>query len=176
MSTHKKSKGDAAAKLDTSKATALVKSLAQLLDAPGLSKAERQQVYAVSHHVSDALIQSVANLAAENGGSILGMGFDVEEARAVLAYASECKAVIDGARAFAQRVKDDVLARRQTIAEHANVVYQALGRLVRTPEGKHLVQSYEQMHAVVTRKRTRAKRTGTAAAKPAAASPSTQPS
>lgn len=177
-----KKKSDAVAKLDTGKATALVKTLAQLPGARGLSKAERKGVYAISHNVSDALIQSVANLAADNGGSILGMGFDVEEARRVLAYASECKAVVDGARAFAQRVKDDVLQRRQAIAEHANVVYQALGRLVRTPEGKHLVHAFEQMHAEVARKRPRrAKRTSRPAANAAAATapvtaPSPQPS
>ena len=163
MKKSKKSKSETVAELDTSKAAALVKELSKLLQAPGLNKAERKAVYASSHHVSDVLIQSVANLAAENGGNILGVGFDVEEARAVLAYASDAKAVIDTTRAFAQRLKDDVLERRQAIAEHANVVYGVLSRLVRTPEGKHLVQAYEQMHAHVARRARRTAKSGASA-------------
>ncbi len=168
----KKSKQGTVTELNTSKATALVKALSQLLQASGVSKSERKALYAKSHHVSDALIQSVANLAAENGGNILGVSFDVEEARAVLAYASDCKAVIHGTRSFAQRLKDSVLQRREATAAHANVVYGVLSRLVRAPEGKHLVQSFEQMQAHATPRRAR--RTAKSGASNATSKPAAQ--
>ena len=130
------------------------------------SRDERKPVERGSNRVPDALIERMAALAAKNGGSVLGIAFDVEAARQTLAYASACNAVIDAAHGLIRMISDDVLRRRIRVAQSAFAIYGAMRRLVTTNEGKHLAPSFEELQALMREHNAR-KRTRTAKAPPA---------
>jgi hypothetical protein len=136
------------------------------LGAAVFSRVERKKTRSSSQHVPDALIELVATHAENNSGAVAGLPFDGAAARVALTQVSTAQAAVRAARQFAQRVEDDATQGRATVADRTFAVYSALRRLVRTPEGAALKDTYDQMHTVVraSNKARRAAASGTASA------------
>ena len=139
------------------------------------SREERKSVLSQSIRVPDALIERVADLAEQGGGTVLGISFDVDAARQTLAYSRACRAVIAAARSFARMISDDVLRQRVVVAQRAFAIYGAMGRLVQTGEDKRLIAPYEELQTLVRaeRRRTRAAKAKTDAKANVTPTPST---
>jgi hypothetical protein len=109
----------------------------------------------------------IAHLAEQGGGSVLGMQFDAAAARTTLGQTNDTQTSISVGRQTLQRMEDDMLQQRATVADPAFAIYTALRRLVKTKAGNALAPAYEQMQSIVKNRprKSRAKKTaGTATA------------
>jgi hypothetical protein len=127
----------------------------------------------------------VSHLAQQGGGSILGMPFDATAASATLTQTSDTRTAISVGRQTLQRMEDEMIQQRATVADPAFAIYTALRRLVKTKAGNTLAPAYEQMKSIVknrprkvrkkkTTEPTSAAPTTPVVAAPAATPPSTQ--
>lgn len=162
----KKSKANAQALVD-----ALTKIEASLDLGASLSNDERSKLRRKQSQVPDAFIEQVANLATQHGGAVAGIAFDVAAAQTALTRSRGARAVVDACRRLAHRVEDDAIPQRILVAKRAMAVYAALRRLVGTPEGNHLMASFEDLAALARRHR----KSGRAKASPPAVVPVTEP-
>jgi hypothetical protein len=156
-------------------------SIAGEIQSPVLTKTERRNLQSRNERVPDELIEMVSHLAEQGGGTILGMSFDTATASSVLAQTSTAQTQISVARQLLQRMEDDMVQQRATVADPTFAIYTALRRLVKTKSGNALTPAYEQMQAIVKNRprRSRAKKTAettTAAAPQATATAAPQPS
>jgi hypothetical protein len=172
-------------KKETASVASTLSSIAGGISSESLTKVARQQLRGRNENVPDQLIEMVSHLAEQGGGNVLGMPFDATAARATLAQASDTQTSISVGRQTLQRMEDDMLQQRVTVADPAFAIYTALRRLVKTKAGNALSPAYEQMKSIVKNRprKSRAKKTGgtttaaeqqTAAAVPASA-PTTNP-
>jgi hypothetical protein len=139
---------------------------------PSLAKAERRRMQKRSELCPDALVEMLAHLSEQSGGHVLGMPFDAAEARAVLAKVSATKTAIGVARQLVQRLEDDLVQQRITVADPAFALFTALRRLVNTKAGNKLAAAYAQMKQIVKdrpRKSRKKKATAETPAQPAPA-------
>lgn len=91
----------------------------------------------------------VSHLAEQGNGSVLGMPFDASTASATLTQTSDTQTAISVGRQTLQRMEDDMLQQRATVADPAFAIYTALRRLVKTKSGNALAPAYEQMKSIV---------------------------
>jgi hypothetical protein len=124
-------------------------SIAAGLSSVSLTKAERDQLRASNARVPDELIEMVSHLAQQGGGSVLGTAFDATTASATLTQTSGTRTAISVGRQTLQRMEDDMLQQRATIADPAFAIYTALRRLVKTKAGNALAPAYAQMKTIV---------------------------
>jgi hypothetical protein len=146
----------------------ILNGLAVQIPSTSLSRAERKKLYDRNAICPDALIEMLAHLAEQSGGHVLGMPFDAAEARAVLAKVSATKTAIGVARQLVQRLEDDLVQQRATVADPAFALFTALRRLVNTKAGNKLAAAYAQMKQIV-KDRPRKSRKKKAAAESGAA-------
>jgi hypothetical protein len=130
--------------------------IASGISTPALTNDERKLLRARNSRTPDKLIEMVAHLAQQGGGSVLGIPFDSTTASATLANASQAKTTIAVGRQTLQRMEDDMLQQRLTVADPAFAIYSALRRLVQTKAGNALLPAYNQMKALVRRKPSKA--------------------
>jgi len=135
---------------------------------PGMTLSERKEQKSLSRNVPDKLIELVAEVATQNGGSVAGIPFDAAEASATLTYTSNAEKTAEAAKGLAQRVTDDAVQRRTSVANSAFAIYRAMGRLVRTTKGQAYRQKYEEMQRLVRKTRSTAADDTTQTATPAA--------
>ena len=102
--------------------------------------------------VPTKLIEEVA-AAADQHGKLLGMSFNSDKAREALAYASAFEPVATKAEAFAQRVRDSILASRSDVGAAALAVYASMKGIVRRPEGAALRDSFDKMSQIMKDRR-----------------------
>ena len=113
-----------------------------------------------NQNVPDELVEMVSHLAEQGNGSVLGMPFDAAQARATLTQTSSARTNISVGQQTLQRMEDDMIQQRATVADPTFAIYTALRRLVKTKSGNSLAPAYEQMKAIVknrprrTRKKT----------------------
>ena len=91
----------------------------------------------------------ISHLAEQGGGAVIGMPFDFAQASATLAQTSTTRTTISIGQQTLQRMEDDMLQQRVTVADPAFAIYTALRRLVKTKTGNSLLPAYEQMKAIV---------------------------
>ena len=109
------------------------------------------------------VVELVANLATQHDGAVAGMAFDAGAARDALARAKAARAVATAARRLARRAESDSVQSLALVADRTMAVTQAMGRVVRTPEGKAFVEAHDQVRAMMRaaagrpRKSTKAK-------------------
>jgi hypothetical protein len=161
-------------------------SIAGAIQSPSLSTADRKRLRSSNAMVPDELVAMVSHLAEQGNGSVLGMPFDATSASATLSETSATKTAISVGRQTLQRMEDDMLQQRATVADNAFAIYTALRRLVKTKSGNSLAPAYEQMKTIVknrprkSRKKTdetssEATTTAPATATSAAAAPAASP-
>jgi hypothetical protein len=139
--------------------------MADQIESPVLSKVERDRLKGRNRLVPDQLVEMICHLAEQNGGQVLGMAYDAAQARATLAQTSAARTHISVTRQLLQRMEDDMIQQRATVADPSFAVYTALRRLVNTKMGNHLSPAYEQMKQIVkNRPRTPRKKVAKAAA------------
>ena len=157
-------------------ATSALTSIANGISSASLTKTERSRLRSRNEIVPDQLIEMIAHLAEQGGGSVAGIPFDATQARATLAKASTARTTISVGRQTLQRMEDDMIQQRATAADPAFAIYTALRRLVGTKGGNSLTPAYEQMKAIVKNRprKSRAKKADEDTAV-AAASPSPTP-
>ena len=114
-----------------------------------LTAANRKQLESRSTKVPDALILKMIQVAKKNGGLVAGIPFDVTAAQGVLAQVTTLRAGVESSRSIAQKMSDQALQQRVTVADRTFGIYRALERLVKTPEGTSLLGTYETMAATV---------------------------
>jgi hypothetical protein len=119
------------------------------ISSPSLTQTARHELRARNENVPDKLIEMVSHLASEGGGSVLGMPFDATTASATLSQTSATQTAISVGRQTLQRMEDDMLQQRATVADPAFAIYTALRRLVKTKAGNSLAPAYEQMKSIV---------------------------
>jgi hypothetical protein len=153
-------------------------SLAGQIKSPVLSKADRQRLKGRNDRVPDQLIEMISDLAEQNGGKVLGIPFDAATARATLTQTSATRVQIGTTKQLTQKMEDDMIQQRATVADPAFAIFTALRRLVNTKSGNSLAPAYEQMKTIVKdRPRTpRKKKATTTATANAPALPTTQAS
>ncbi len=150
-------------------------SIADQIQSPVLSKNDRRNLQGRNERTPNELVEMLCHLAEQNGGHILGMPFDAATARTVLAQTSTAQTQISVARQLLQRMEDDMIQQRATVADPSFAIFTALRRLVNTKSGNSLTPAYVQMKAIVKNRprKKRAKKTtepATTAATPATAS------
>jgi hypothetical protein len=138
--------------------------IADQISSASLTKVDRRQLRGRNEIVPDELVEMVSHLAEQGNGSVLGMPFDAAAARATLAQASTTRTTISVGRQTLQRMEDDMIQQRISVADPAFAIYTALRRLVKTKAGNSLAPAYEQMKAIV-KNRPRKPRSKTAKAK-----------
>jgi hypothetical protein len=112
-------------------------------------KKVRYTVQARSARCPDELIQLVIQTATSGGGSVLGMAFDVTAAKTALTQVGSLEDQLSVARQLVQRLEDEVVQTRVSVADPAFAIYTALRRLTKTPAGNALLPVYEQMQLAV---------------------------
>lgn len=125
-------------------------------------------------HVPVALIEEVA-AAADQHGSLIGLAFDSDAAREALAFAAAFEPVATKAEAFAQRVRDAVLAAKAEAGANALAAYASMKGVIRTEAGAPLRDSFDKMTQIMKRRRKRAAKTDGAAQAPPPATPPPSP-
>ena len=158
-------------KTNTNTAATTLTSLADGITSPSLTRTARRQLQSRNADTPDSLIEMVSHLAEQGGGSVAGIPFDAATARAMLAQTSTTRTTISVGRQTLQRMEDDMIQQRATVADPAFAIYTALRRLVKTKSGNALTPAYEQMKAIVKNRprRSRVKKPddeSTAAASP----------
>ena len=148
--------------------------IAEQIPSASLDSKTRRSVQGRNENAPDALIEMVCHLAEQGGGSVLGMPFDAAQARAALAQANEARTAISVARQTLQRMEDDMIQQRATVADPAFAIYASLRRLVKTKAGNSLSPAYEQMKAIV-KNRPRKPRAKTGKSKTAKAKSASTP-
>jgi len=136
-------------------------SMADQVGSPVLTKTERRTLRNRNEMVPDQLVEMLCHLADQNNGQILGMSFDAATARTVLAQTSTAQTQISVARQLLQRMEDDAIQQRATVADPSFAIFSALRRLVNTKSGNSQTPAYVQMKAIVKNRprKTRVKRT-----------------
>jgi hypothetical protein len=137
-------------------------SIADQITSSVLSRGDRRKVRARNERAPDELLELLCHLAEQNGGQLLGMSFDPVQARATLAETSAARTQIGVTRQLLQRMEDDMIQQRATVADRGFAIFMALRRLVMTTEGNSLSPAYEQMKQIV---RDRPRKTRKKAAK-----------
>jgi hypothetical protein len=124
-------------------------SLAGQIKSPVLNKADRQRLKGRNDRVPDQLIEMISDLAEQNGGKVLGIPFDAATARATLTQTSATRVQISTTKQLTQKMEDDMIQQRATVADPAFAIFTALRRLVNTKSGNSLAPAYEQMKTIV---------------------------
>lgn len=124
-------------------------SLAGQIKSPVLNKADRQRLKGRNDRVPDQLIEMISDLAEQNGGKVLGIPFDAATARATLTQTSATRVQIGTTKQLTQKMEDDMIQQRATVADPAFAIFTALRRLVNTKSGNSLAPAYEQMKTIV---------------------------
>jgi hypothetical protein len=147
-------------------------SLAGQIKSPVLNKADRQRLKGRNDRVPDQLIEMISDLAEQNGGKVLGIPFDAATARATLTQTSATRVQIGTTKQLTQKMEDDMIQQRATVADPAFAIFTALRRLVNTKAGNSLAPAYEQMKTIVKdRPRTPRKKKDTTTATASAPAP-----
>ena len=141
----------------------------------GLSRKSRVTNRTRSEHVPDELIELLAAHSDSNGGVVAGTPFDAAAARATLTQVSAARRTAASARRLAQRVEDDATSQRANLSDVAFGIYRGLERLVRTPQGSDLQDTYDKMRAAVRASRKGARKAKASSSPPAVTPPATQP-
>jgi hypothetical protein len=165
-------------------ASSILSGIANGISSPSLTKTEREQLRSRNARVPNELVEMVSHLAEEGNGSVLGMPFDATTASATLTQTSDTQTAISVGRQTLQRMEDDMLQQRATVADPAFAIYTALRRLVKTKTGNALAPAYEQMKSIVKNRprKSRAKKPAEEAAStattatPVVAAPAAPPS
>jgi hypothetical protein len=136
-------------------------SIAGEISSPSLSKTERRALQGRNENAPDELIEMIAQLAQQGGGTVLGIPFDATTALATLAQTSATRTSISVGQQTLQRMEDDMIQQRATAADPAFAIYTALRRLVKTKSGNALAPAYAQMKSIVKNRprKSRAKST-----------------
>jgi hypothetical protein len=156
-------------------------SIGSQITSPSLTRTEREELRSRNARVPNELVEMVSHLSSVGNGSILGMPFDATTASATLSQTSATQTAISVGRQTLQRMEDDMLQQRATVADPAFAIYTALRRLVKTKAGNSLAPAYEQMKSIVKNRprKSRAKKpeetTSNAATPPVAATPAATP-
>ena len=171
----------AATPVATDTVASTLSSMANTLVFPVLTKNDRRRLQSRNESVPDELVELMCQLADQGGGQILGTPFDAAATRATLAQTSTTRSQVGIGRQALQRVEDDMIQKRATVADPTFAMYASLRRLVNTKAGNSLLPAYTQMKAIVKNRprKRRAKKTdevATAAATPATAPAVSQPS
>ena len=124
-------------------------SIADQISSASLDKVDRRRLRGRNEIVPDPLVEMICHLAEQGGGTVLGMPFDAAAARATLAQTSATRTTISVGRQTLQRMEDDMIQQRATVADPAFAIYTSLRRLVKTKAGNSLSPAYEQMKAIV---------------------------
>jgi hypothetical protein len=149
---------------------ATLSQVGEQVQSPSLTPAARQQLRGRNANVPDELIEMIRHLAEQGGGSVLGMPFDATAATTTLAQTASARTAIRVGRQTIQRMEDDMLQQRATVADPAFAIYTSLRRLVKTKAGNSLSAAYEQMKSIVkNRPRKSRKKTAEPASPPATA-------
>lgn len=114
--------------------------------------------------IPDDFLEAVA-AAADAHKSVIGVGFDSASVRSAIAYEKEQRPVAAQARALAQRVEEQIIARKADAAESCLGLYQVMKGAARLKSGTELRPVVKQL-AELLPKRKRSNK-----APPATASP-----
>jgi hypothetical protein len=119
------------------------------IQSPSLGTKDRHRLRSSNAKVPDALVELVCHLAEQSGGNVLGMPYDATQVRATLANVASARTAVAAAQLLLQRMDDELLQQRASVADPTFAIYTALRRLVRTPAGNALAPAYEQMKSIV---------------------------
>ena len=125
--------------------------------------------------VPDAFLEAMASLVSRNGGSLMGLSFDADAARELLAYGTAAKPFIDMARDVAHQVDEDIVRKRAALADHAISILRALEALAETPEGKGFARDAQLLRSTLGTKKRKQRSPKQAAAAPGAPATVTAP-
>jgi hypothetical protein len=136
-------------KLATDTVASTLSSIADQITSVSLTKTDRRNLQSRNEIVPDELIELICHLADQGNGSILGIPFDATTARTTLAQTSATRTALSVGRQTLQRMEDDMLQTRATVADPAFAIYRSLPRLSKTKKGNALAPAFEQMKAIV---------------------------
>ena len=148
-------------------------SIAEQITSPSLTRTERQQLRSRNALVPDQLVEIISQLAEQGNGTVLGMPYDVATASATLTQTSNTRTAVNVGRQTLQRMEDDMLQQRTTIADPTFAIYTALRRLVKTKAGNALSPAYEQMKTIVKNRPRKSRKKAADAAEPATSTAAT---
>ena len=134
---------------------------------PSKERAHRRDVV---RHAPDALVEGIASLASEHDGVLIGVPFDADAAREVIAYGAAARPLVRALRELATRLEDSVLVKRAEIVTQALAAYRAIGAVKGTPQGEPFAKELEDLRAIHRTwrpKSRKAKAAAKAAAQPA---------
>jgi hypothetical protein len=109
----------------------------------------RSQLGHRSARCPDELIQLVSQLAQQSGGNVAGMAYDPTAATNTLTQVSDFQTQLSLARQLVQRLEDEVVQTRVSLADPTFAIYTALRRLTKTTSGNALLPAYQQMQLAV---------------------------
>jgi hypothetical protein len=138
-----------------------------------LADASRATYEKLVQRVPSAIIDRVITLAVRGGGTIAGIAFDPNAAKANLADADEADAVATAALMLARRAQDHAIRLRSRVSGDASAIKTALRGFVKTAQGAPLAQESDELRAITKQhkaaakaRHTRAKNAAAAAASP----------
>jgi hypothetical protein len=114
-----------------------------------LDKRARKLLAGRSARCPDTLVTLVSQLATDGGGNVLGMPYDVQAAKDGLTQVSSLQTQLSVARQLVQRLEDEVVQTRVSVADPTFAIYTALRRLTKTAKGNALLPAYQQMAEAV---------------------------
>jgi hypothetical protein len=146
---------------DTTILTGLRTTLGQARTALGMivvtDPRERRRIADQARKLSSALIAGVSQIAAKEGGKVMGIAIDSALADATMAYCTAGEPVVAALRSFADDLETDLLAKRAVVGDPASAVYNAIRVAKRTAEGKALLSQLDELKALRPTKRAKAK-------------------
>jgi hypothetical protein len=149
MSTHKK---PTKLRVAPSNAVAQIDALSESLGyAPAVPKAQAQMLRGRGTAVPVTVIELLANLADQHGGTIAGLPFDAAAARDALARAKSARSVANAARRLSRRAVSDALQNLAVVGDESMAIALALDRITRNPRGNAFVEANDQIRSLMRR-------------------------
>jgi hypothetical protein len=130
-------------------ATSTIGGIASSLPNDVLEQKAKKKLASRSENCPDTLIDLVIQVAQQNGGSVAGMPYDVQAAKDALTQVGDLQTQLNVARQLVQRLEDEVVQTRISVADPTFAIYTALRRLTKTAKYNSLLPAYQQMQEAV---------------------------
>jgi hypothetical protein len=125
--------------------------------------------------VQGGIVERIIVLAARGEGSVAGIAFDPDAAKAALAEAEEAEEIAAAAKMLMRRAQDHAVRLRKGVATNALAIKMALRGYTKTAQGASLLQENDELRALARAHLTARKAAKTRAKNAAGAAEITPP-
>jgi hypothetical protein len=147
-----------------------------------LPDADRTTSDALIRRVPTSIVDRIVALAVRGGGTVAGIAFDPDTAKAALAAADDADAVATSALMLARRAQDQSIRLRSGVAGDVSAIRTAMVGYAKTSQGASLRQENDEIRSLAKQhkaaakgRKTRAEKAATDAASTAATATETPP-